>query len=1153
MAQQTIDVGAAPNDGQGDPLRTAFQYTNSNFTELYDRVQTVPPVSLVGQEGDVPGMYAYDSTYFYYCFGTWDGSTVIWAQVTQVGNISTNQIVSGNSNVVITGAGGIITVGVGGTANLAVFATTGTSVTGNVTSSGYFLGNGALLAGLPQTYANANVQAYAESGWTGNIVPSANAVYNLGSATNQWKSLYVSNTTIYLGNVPIGIGAGNVLTVNGNAVLTNGSNANISSSGNITVGAILTDGYYFANGSPFVATSSYGNANVVANLAALASNPISTSGTITAGNIGITDGSLNWANASITQTSNIDFSITGDGQVTVRSLDGTYQWTFDSAGNLTAPGNIDTSANVSASYFIGDGSQLTNLPSGNGNAISNGNSNVNIATANGPITVSYAGSANTWTFGNVDVPEALYWPDGSFQATAFVGIAQDLSNPGNATIISDSAGSAYAWSFDNTGNVIFPSNGKIVMDGGDAVIGNESDDFVIQWDNEDLVLRTLNDNIVMEADNDFKVFTDYNSGTEDYNSKWIFQTNEIVNITGPSAIVTEAGNLTLSGGRDGVASGNTIISTVDLGNAVYNWTFGNNGVLFFPNGGVIDADGNNNIELRTGNNISVEAVGAVNIYTDDGNSQWTFGSGNTLTLPGGTAVIDSSDNNIELRSNNNISMEANNVVNIYTVDGAYEFQFGDDGGFYLPNNGALVGVTANNSGYINWVGNSSGDLNGFTIMQLVPDGTLLGGDQYIILDPTAPGHIHIRAGGTQDLSGADLFLGGENSYFKVTSGANSEVEIASNSNVWNFDPTGTLTLPVGGNIVGATANNNGYQQWLGNSSGDGSGYTTLRLIPDVTLENNEQYIIIDPTGGGDIHIRPGGNIDNSNGRLILGGENSAFVVESGPNPPVKIFADENEWTFSSTGALTFPNGANILDGAFNGTASSTVSLNAVSPDGNTVSVQAQGNTSSAVISIFSNAGPVTSNWTFTTALLDPSESFLYVPPGGAISTPDASGGEGGKNIFIQAGASDPVTWNSNSGGELFIKGGYGSFGDGGGGPGGNVYIEGGLSSDSHAGNVYITTGLNNWIFDYTGNITLPGNLIAATASPAPSISGFSSINSVISRTVPVNFSTLTPVAGARAFVNDGNLVAAGNFGANISGGASNTVPVWSDGTNWYIG
>lgn len=37
MAQQTIDIGAAPNDGTGDPLRDAFDKANDNFTELYGR------------------------------------------------------------------------------------------------------------------------------------------------------------------------------------------------------------------------------------------------------------------------------------------------------------------------------------------------------------------------------------------------------------------------------------------------------------------------------------------------------------------------------------------------------------------------------------------------------------------------------------------------------------------------------------------------------------------------------------------------------------------------------------------------------------------------------------------------------------------------------------------------------------------------------------------------------------------------------------------------------------------------------------------------------------------------------------------------------------------------------------------------------------
>jgi len=37
MSRQAINIGSAANDGTGDPLRTAFDKINDNFTELYDR------------------------------------------------------------------------------------------------------------------------------------------------------------------------------------------------------------------------------------------------------------------------------------------------------------------------------------------------------------------------------------------------------------------------------------------------------------------------------------------------------------------------------------------------------------------------------------------------------------------------------------------------------------------------------------------------------------------------------------------------------------------------------------------------------------------------------------------------------------------------------------------------------------------------------------------------------------------------------------------------------------------------------------------------------------------------------------------------------------------------------------------------------------
>lgn len=39
--QETINVGTSPNSGTGDPLRTAFQKTNTNFTYLFTKIDTI--------------------------------------------------------------------------------------------------------------------------------------------------------------------------------------------------------------------------------------------------------------------------------------------------------------------------------------------------------------------------------------------------------------------------------------------------------------------------------------------------------------------------------------------------------------------------------------------------------------------------------------------------------------------------------------------------------------------------------------------------------------------------------------------------------------------------------------------------------------------------------------------------------------------------------------------------------------------------------------------------------------------------------------------------------------------------------------------------------------------------------------------------------
>ena len=93
----------------------------------------------------------------------------------------------------------------------------------------------------------------------------------------------------------------------------------------------------------------------------------------------------------------------------------------------------------------------------------------------------------------------------------------------------------------------------------------------------------------------------------------------------------------------------------------------------------------------------------------------------------------------------------------------------------------------------------------------------------------------------------------------------------------------------------------------------------------------------------------------------------------------------------------------------------------------------------------------------------------------------------------------------------------------------------------------------------TGNVTratfdINGNVGVGNTTPLDTLSvGGNAYVSGKVTTLPTALANLTAVAGARAFINNANLVAASNFGTLVGSGGSNVVPVWSDGSNWYIG
>jgi hypothetical protein len=83
-------------------------------------------------------------------------------------------------------------------------------------------------AGIYLPGANANI-SYSEAGDTwrfnkditifGNVLPSSSGIFNLGSFTQKWKSLFIGAQTLYVGNVGVG-------EVSNSVILTNATNVN---------------------------------------------------------------------------------------------------------------------------------------------------------------------------------------------------------------------------------------------------------------------------------------------------------------------------------------------------------------------------------------------------------------------------------------------------------------------------------------------------------------------------------------------------------------------------------------------------------------------------------------------------------------------------------------------------------------------------------------------------------------------------------------------------------------------------------------------------------------------------------------------------------------------------------------------------------------
>ena len=504
MTQQIIYVGAAPNDGDGDPIRTAFIKTNDNFSELYARVQVDAPSTLIGKAGDEIGYYAPTADYFYYCFANYNGSSVIWAQITALGNISATKIQNGTSVVQIIDPNGNANVNINGTSNVAVFANTGVTVSrlsaiGNILTANYIFGNGAFLSGLPATYSNANVADFLPV-YSGNIAAAYASVSGnvVGGNILTLGNVSAQGTINALGNIVtsgyfVGTFAGNVtgnfvvpgsntqviFNTNGNADAVAGMTYNkgsntfsvlgvITAQANVVGGNLLTAGLISASSTVTSAATITGG-NLATGGTVSASGNITGANLLTAGIVSVTN-TITGGNLATGGTISASSNITGGNLITsglISALANIYSNAtihvlndIDAGGNIAATnytgtlvsviGNItganifagiaSASGNITGNYFLGNGACLTGVITSVAN-INNGTSNVNISSPGGNIIVSVANNYNIVTFTTTGIIT-----NGTISAAGNV-ITGNLSTVGLISLV----GNIYAGNVINAG------------------------------------------------------------------------------------------------------------------------------------------------------------------------------------------------------------------------------------------------------------------------------------------------------------------------------------------------------------------------------------------------------------------------------------------------------------------------------------------------------------------------------------------------------------------------------------------------------------------------------------------------------------------------------------------------------------------------------
>ena len=380
-----------------------------------------------------------------------------------VGNLSTAGLIVATGN--ITG-GNLVTAGSGNIGSLTV---TANATVGNLSTAGIIVSTGNITGGNVTTAGLANVGTLTVNGastFTGNLLPSANITYDLGSPTQRWREIYLSGNTIDIGGATISADL-----VTGSLILKGPDGAEFILTGSDANDAQGAFGFLRA-GNAQTSTSTTTGALTVAGGAGIVGN-------LHVGAIFKATGNVEGGNLTTVGIGNIGtLEVTGNATVTGNANVGNLgtAGVITATGNITG-GNIITGGAVSATGNINSGNVNTTIASATGNVTGGNLTTVGIAniatlqvtgtasiTGNANITgtLNATGNANVGNLGTAGLIVATGNITGGNLVTAGSGNIGSLTVTGNANVGNlGTAGLITATANITGGNLVTAGSGNI--------------------------------------------------------------------------------------------------------------------------------------------------------------------------------------------------------------------------------------------------------------------------------------------------------------------------------------------------------------------------------------------------------------------------------------------------------------------------------------------------------------------------------------------------------------------------------------------------------------------------------------------------------------------------------------------------------------------